>query len=153
MSNENSAFTWGVATSAYQIEGGSSDRGRSIWDRFVEIDGNVVDGSDGSVAVDHFSRWQDDIALMSRLGVTAYRFSIAWPRVMPDGIGHVSEKGLDFYDRLVDGLLEVGIEPWATLYHWDLPETLEDQGGWPDLLVGIGVAGHVLDAHREHEER
>jgi beta-glucosidase len=126
-------FSWGAATSAYQIEGAAREdgKGESIWDRFVRIPGAVSDGSSGEVACDHYHRWRDDIALMAELGLRAYRFSMAWARVMPDGGGPVNERGLAFYDRLVDGLLEAGIEPWVTLYHWDLPQALEDAGGWP----------------------
>lgn len=126
------AFTWGVATSAYQIEGAASKRAESIWDRFAHAPGNVLDGGSGDVACDHFHRWPEDVALMAELGVDAYRFSIAWTRVLPEGTGRIDETGLDFYSRLVDGLLDVGITPWVTLYHWDLPQILEDRGGWPE---------------------
>ena len=126
-------FTWGVATSAYQIEGytDADGRGESIWDRFAAKPGAIQDGTDGSRACEHYRRWGEDVALMDDLGVGAYRFSIAWPRVMPTGRGPVNKKGLDFYDHLVDALLERGIKPWATLYHWDLPQALQDAGGWP----------------------
>ena len=125
-------FLWGVATSAYQIEGAATEdgRGESIWDRFCRRPGAIADGSDGSVACDHYRLWRQDLELLSGLGVRAYRFSVAWPRVVPDGRGAVNPRGLDFYDRLVDGLLERGIAPFATLYHWDLPQRLEDEGGW-----------------------
>jgi beta-glucosidase len=124
-------FLWGTATSSYQIEGatGEDGRGESIWDRFCARPGAIGDGSSGAVACDHYRLWRDDIALMRELGVHAYRFSIAWPRIAPDG-RRIEPRGLDFYDRLVDGLLAAGIEPWATLYHWDLPQALEDRGGW-----------------------
>ncbi|HVK74185.1 MAG TPA: GH1 family beta-glucosidase [Kofleriaceae bacterium] len=127
------AFTWGAATSAYQIEGSTraDARGESIWDRFCRTPGAVAGGDHGDVACDHYVRWRDDLALMSELGLRAYRFSIAWPRVIPTGRGAVNARGLDFYDRLVDGLLAHGIAPVATLYHWDLPQVLEDAGGWP----------------------
>ncbi|HEY5952186.1 MAG TPA: GH1 family beta-glucosidase [Kofleriaceae bacterium] len=126
-------FAWGAATSAYQIEGAAHEdgRGESIWDRFCRTPGKVADGDHGDVACDHYRRWREDVALMRELGLRAYRFSIAWPRVMPTGRGAVNERGLDFYDRLVDELLAAGIAPVATLYHWDLPQTLEDAGGWP----------------------
>lgn len=126
-------FIWGTATSSYQIEGAVHDDGRSesIWDRFSHTPGKIVDGSNGDVACDHYHRWQDDIALMRDLGMQAYRFSIAWPRILPNGRGQVNLAGLDFYRRLVDGLLEAGITPFATLYHWDLPQVLQDEGGWP----------------------
>src|SRR5262249_53686585 len=122
-----------TATSSYQIEGAPSEdgRGESIWDRFCLMPGKIADGSSGEHACDHYHRFGEDIALMQRLGLGAYRFSIAWPRVIPQGRGTVNQRGLDFYDRLVDGLLAAGIEPFPTLYHWDLPQPLEDAGGWP----------------------
>jgi len=130
-------FLWGAATSSYQIEGAieADGRGESIWDRFCTEPGAIADRSSGAVACDHFHRWPDDIALLRGLGLGAYRFSIAWPRVLPTGTGAVNEAGLDFYDRLVDGLLAAGIVPYPTLYHWDLPQILEDRGGWPSRLV------------------
>jgi beta-glucosidase len=126
-------FVYGAATSAYQIEGAVSvdGRGESIWDRFARSPGSVIDGSDGSFACDHYHRFREDIELMRWLGLHAYRFSIAWPRVLPNGRGAVNERGLDFYERLVDTLLETGITPYVTLYHWDLPQVLEEAGGWP----------------------
>ncbi|TDB94187.1 GH1 family beta-glucosidase [Actinomadura sp. 7K534] len=125
-------FRWGVATAAYQVEGAVDEDGRgpSTWDTFSRTPGRVRDGHTGDVACDHYHRWPADVALMKDLGVDSYRFSIAWPRVQPAGIGPVNTKGLDFYDRLVDGLLAAGISPAATLYHWDLPQPLEDAGGW-----------------------
>ncbi|MPZ52060.1 MAG: beta-glucosidase [Acidimicrobiia bacterium] len=125
----SSDFTWGVSTSAFQIEGAThaDDRGESIWDRF-HAEGHMPDG--GEPATDHYHRYQEDIALMGELGVGGYRFSIAWPRVMPDG-KTINPAGLDFYDRLVDELLAAGIAPWPTLYHWDLPIAVQDRGGWP----------------------
>ncbi|SNR37435.1 GH1 family beta-glucosidase [Actinomadura mexicana] len=125
-------FRWGVATAAYQIEGAVAEDGRgpSTWDTFSHTPGRTRDGHTGDVACDHYHRWPEDVALMAGLGVDAYRFSIAWPRVQPSGSGAVNAKGLDFYDRLVDGLLLAGIAPAATLYHWDLPQPLEDAGGW-----------------------
>ncbi len=119
-------FVWGVATSSYQIEGAvaADGRGESIWDRFCARPGAIADGSSGAGACEHYARWEQDLDLMSWLGVGAYRFSIAWPRVLPAGRGAVNARGLDFYDRLVDGLLERGITPAATLYHWDLPQCL-----------------------------
>lgn len=124
-------FVLGTATAAYQIEGAvaADGRGESIWDRFSHTPGFIADGSNGDVACDHFHLWRDDIALMRRLGTGAYRFSIAWPRVMPTGRGAANASGLDFYDHLVDGLLESGITPYVTLYHWDLPQALQDDGG------------------------
>jgi beta-glucosidase len=126
-------FHWGAATAAYQIEGAVREDGRgpSIWDTFSHTPGKTVDGDTGDVACDHYHRYRDDVALMAELGLTAYRFSIAWPRVQPGGQGPANQKGLDFYRRLVDELLAYDIEPWVTLYHWDLPQQLEDEGGWP----------------------
>ena len=125
-------FLWGVATSAFQIEGAHDidGRGRSIWDTYAEQPGFIEDGSNAKVACDHYRRYAEDIGVMRSLGVGAYRFSVAWPRVLPTGRGKVNAAGLDFYDRLVDGLLAAGIAPWVTLYHWDLPQALEDEGGW-----------------------
>ncbi|MEA2000873.1 MAG: GH1 family beta-glucosidase [Actinomycetota bacterium] len=122
-------FSWGVATSAYQIEGGrfQQGKGESIWDRFADT-GRMTDS--GDVACDHFHRWRGDIALMAELGVTSYRFSTSWTRIVPDGVGKVNQAGLDFYSQLVDEMLAKGITPWLTLYHWDLPQDLQDSGGW-----------------------
>ncbi|MCL4823251.1 MAG: family 1 glycosylhydrolase, partial [Anaerolineales bacterium] len=126
-------FTWGVATSAYQIEGAWNEDGRgvSIWDTFSHTKGRIVNDENGDVAADHYHRWKDDFALMSELGVKAYRFSTAWPRILPAGTGAVNKKGLDFYDRIVDEALKRKIEPYVCLFHWDLPQALQDQGGWP----------------------
>ncbi|GER85507.1 MAG: beta-glucosidase [Thermogemmatispora sp.] len=125
-------FFWGAATSSYQVEGAVAEDGRgpSIWDDFSATPGKVVDGQSGAQAADHYHRYREDVALMARLGLNAYRFSIAWPRVLPEGRGLVNQAGLDFYDRLVDALLEAGIQPFVTLYHWDLPSALEREGGW-----------------------
>jgi beta-glucosidase len=125
-------FTWGVATSSFQIEGAAAEDGRSesIWDRLCATPGAIEDGTDGKVACDHYHRWREDVALIASLGMGAYRFSIAWPRVLPEGTGRINAAGLDFYERLVDGLLERGVRPFATLYHWDLPQVLQDRGGW-----------------------
>ena len=114
---------WGAATSSYQIEGAvtADGRGESIWDRFCATPGKIADGSSGAVACDHYHRWRDDVEVMRQIGLDAYRFSIAWPRVVPSGVGTVNRRGLDFYDRLVDVLLQAGIAPLPTLYHWDLP--------------------------------
>jgi beta-glucosidase len=128
------AFVWGAATSAYQVEGAVSEdgRGESIWDRFVSVPGNVAAGHTGNVACDAYHRYREDIQLMRELGLTGYRFSISWPRIFPDGTGPTNGAGLDFYDRFVEELLANGIEPFPTLYHWDLPQALEDAGGWPE---------------------
>ncbi len=125
-------FVFGASTASYQIEGAVDEdgRGRSVWDTFCDEPGRIVDGSSGAVACDHYHRHAEDVALMKGLGLDGYRFSIAWPRIQPDGSGPANEKGLGFYDRLVDELLAAGIAPMATLFHWDLPQTLEDAGGW-----------------------
>jgi beta-glucosidase len=126
-------FIWGVATSAYQIEGAwnKDGKGESIWDRFSHTPGKIAHGDTGDIACDHYHRWREDVALMKELGLHAYRFSISWPRLLPESRGRVNDAGLDFYSRLVDGLLEATSEPFITLYHWDLPQALQDQGGWP----------------------
>jgi beta-glucosidase len=125
-------FLWGAATSAYQIEGGvhEDDRGESIWDRFSHAPGNVANGDNGDVSTDHYRRWREDVATMAAMDLGAYRFSIAWPRLFPDGRGPFNVNGAAFYDRLVDALLDDGIVPAPTLYHWDLPAALDDEGGW-----------------------
>ena len=126
------SFLWGAATAAYQIEGGAAEGGRgpSIWDTFSHTPGRVLAGDTGDVAADHYHRFREDVALMGKLGLGAYRFSTAWPRVQPGGRGPANPEGLAFYDELVDELLGAGIEPVLTLYHWDLPQELEDAGGW-----------------------
>jgi beta-glucosidase len=138
-------FLWGVASSAPQIEGGRHEggRGESIWDRFAATPGKVADGSNLDIACDHYHRWREDIELMKWLGLGAYRFSIAWPRIQPTGKGKPNPAGLDFYDALVDGLLEAGIEPFPTLYHWDLPQALQDQGGWPERDTAKAFADYA----------
>lgn len=125
-------FVWGAATSAYQIEGSplADGAGPSIWQRFAHTPGMMANGDTGDIACDHYHRYKDDVQLMRALGLKSYRFSIAWGRVLPDGTGRINQKGLDFYSRLVDELLENGIEPNATLFHWDLPAALDDRGGW-----------------------
>jgi beta-glucosidase len=125
-------FLWGAATAAYQIEGAWNEdgKGESCWDRFAHTPGKILNGDTGDVACDHYHRWKEDVALMKRLGLTAYRFSTAWSRILPSGRGAVNPAGLDFYSRLVDALLEAGITPFVTLFHWDLPQALEDEGGW-----------------------
>jgi beta-glucosidase len=141
-------FRWGVATSAYQIEGAAREDGRgpSIWDTFCRQPGRIRDGSTGDVACDHYHRYREDVALMKALGVSAYRFSIAWPRLFPAGSGAPNPAGLAFYQRLVDELLANGIEPFPTLYHWDLPQALQDRGGWESRDTAqafADYAGHV----------
>ncbi len=126
-------FTWGAATASYQVEGAVDEdgRGASIWDVFSHTPGRVARNETGDVACDHYHRYREDVGLLASLGLNAYRFSVAWPRVLPAGRGRVNQAGLDFYDRLVDELLAHGIAPFVTLYHWDLPQALEDAGGWP----------------------
>jgi beta-glucosidase len=136
-------FVWGMATSSYQVEGAwdADGKGESIWDRFSHTPGKIRDGDTGDVACDHYHRYMEDIAMMKGIGLKAFRFSISWPRVLPLGTGMVNQAGLDFYSRLVDGLLEAGIEPFITLYHWDLPQALQDNGGW----VNREVTGHFVE--------
>ena len=125
-------FKWGVSTSSYQIEGAAREDGRgpSIWDTFSRIPGAVANSDNGDIACDHYHRFHEDLDLIKWLGVGAYHFSIAWPRVIPNATGKINQKGIDFYDRLIDGALVRGIEPWPTLYHWDLPQAAQDRGGW-----------------------
>ncbi len=127
-----SNFLWGAATAAFQIEGAwdADGKGPSIWDRFSQTLGNVTGNHTGNVACDHYSRYPEDISIMRQLGLKAYRFSVSWPRVIPEGFGRINPAGLDFYDRLVDALLAANIEPYLTLHHWDLPQTLYEKGGW-----------------------
>ena len=132
MSRIGDDFIWGVASASYQVEGGAHEGGRSesIWDRFASVPGNIENGDTGDVACDQYHRYEEDVRIMKELGIKAYRFSIAWPRVIPTGTGKVNKEGLDYYVRLVDALLEAGIEPMVTMYHWDLPQVLQDRGGW-----------------------
>ncbi|MFJ4520883.1 GH1 family beta-glucosidase [Streptomyces sp. NPDC088810] len=138
-------FLWGTATAAYQIEGAVAEDGRapSIWDTFSHTPGKIANGDHGDVACDHYHRWREDIGLMRQLGVNAYRLSVAWPRVIPGGTGPVNPKGLAFYDELVDALLEAGITPSVTLYHWDLPQVLQDRGGWPERDTALAFAEYA----------
>jgi beta-glucosidase len=135
-------FLWGASTSAYQVEGAAHEdgRGSSVWDDFAAIPGKTYQGETGAVAADHYHRVDTDIELMVQLGLGAYRFSIAWPRILPDGTGLVNQAGLDFYDRLVDTLLAKGVEPFPTLYHWDLPSPLQRNGGWVDRATAYAFA-------------
>ena len=125
-------FLWGAATAAYQIEGAHDvdGRGESIWDRFSHTPGKVRNGDTGDVACNHYNLWEEDLTLMRAMGLKSYRFSLAWPRILPHGRGTVNQKGLDFYRRLLEALLEADIVPSVTLFHWDLPQTLQDEGGW-----------------------
>jgi len=143
-----SDFLFGVATAAYQIEGAAHEDGRtdSIWDAFARVPGAVVDGHDGEVACDHYHRYESDVAMMADLGLQTYRFSTSWSRIRPDG-GPVNQKGLDFYSRLVDSLLEKNIKPWLTLYHWDLPQALEEKGGWTNRDTAYRFAEYAADVH------
>src|SRR4051812_6618228 len=127
-------FFWGTATAAYQIEGAWNEdgKGESVWDRFAHTPGKIRDGSTGDIACDHYHRYREDIALMRALRLNSYRFSISWPRIQANGFGPANPKGIDFYNRLVDALLQANIRPLVTLYHWDLPQALEDAGGWPN---------------------
>ncbi|MCA1738853.1 MAG: family 1 glycosylhydrolase, partial [Actinobacteria bacterium] len=144
-------FLWGAATAAYQVEGAVDEDGRgpSIWDTFSHTPGNVLHEDTGDIACDQYHRLEEDLDLMAGLGINAYRFSVAWPRIQPEGSGPVNQKGLDYYRRLVDGLLERSIEPMLTLYHWDLPQALEDRGGWVSREISerfAGYAGLVYEA-------
>ena len=138
-------FTWGAATASYQIEGAwhEDGKGESIWDRFSHTPGKIEGGDTGDVACDHYHRWREDLSLMKQLGLKAYRFSTAWPRVLPTGSGPINSAGLDFYDRLVDSLLEANIQPFVTLYHWDLPQALQDLGGWGNRAVSSHFADYA----------
>jgi beta-glucosidase len=149
------SFRWGVSTSALQVEGAVAADGRtpSVWDTFCAVPGHIHDDDTPDPACDHYRRWRDDLDLLSALGVNAYRFSVSWPRVLPDGSGPVNAAGLDFYDRLVDGLLARGIEPWLTLFHWDLPQVLEDAGGWPNRDTAKAFAGFADAVSRRLGDR
>ncbi|RMH54158.1 MAG: beta-glucosidase [Candidatus Hydrogenedentota bacterium] len=138
-------FLWGTATSAFQIEGAAFEDGKgpSIWDDFTRVPGAVRNGHTADVACGHYHRWREDVALMKRIGVNAYRFSVSWPRVRPGGIGKVNQKGLDFYSRLVDALLDASIEPCVTLYHWDLPRELYRRGGWRNREIADWFAEYT----------
>ncbi|MDJ0497095.1 MAG: GH1 family beta-glucosidase [Acidimicrobiia bacterium] len=138
-------FVWGAATAAFQIEGAldADGRGESIWDRFSRTPGNIRNGDSAAIACDHYNLWQKDVAIMKEIGLNGYRFSISWPRVFPSGTGKMNPAGLGFYDRLVDALLEAGITPFPTLYHWDLPQGLEDAGGWPRRSTAYAFADYA----------
>jgi beta-glucosidase len=148
MSGFDKDFLWGSATSAYQIEGGISEGGKkdSIWDTFCRKPGTIRDHSSGEVACEHLKNWKQDVGLMSQIGLQSYRFSISWTRILPNGIGEINQEGIDFYDRLIDELLEKNILPFITLFHWDLPEALEKQGGWlnPEIAKWFGEYSGIL---------
>jgi len=148
-------FAWGVATAAYQVEGavGEDGRGDSVWDTFCRQPGVIRDGQTGDVAADHYHRWPEDIELMAKLGIETYRFSLAWPRIQPAGSGAINAPGLDFYDRLTDALLARGINPMPTLYHWDLPQPLEDAGGWMARDTAYRFADYAVIAAERLADR
>jgi beta-glucosidase len=148
-------FVWGAATAAYQIEGAAAEDGKgpSIWDAFCKKPGAIWNGQSGDVACDHYHRYKEDIALARSLGLRAYRFSVSWPRVLPEGVGAVNAKGLDFYDRLVDALLEAKVDPWLTLYHWDLPLALQRRGGWLERDVAAWFADYATVVARRLGDR
>ena len=148
-------FVFGAATAAYQIEGAVDvdGRGPSIWDTFSHTPGKTFQGHTGDVAVEHYTRYPEDVALMGELGLSAYRFSVAWSRVLPEGSGRVEQRGLDFYRRLVDELLSAGVDPWLTLYHWDLPQALQDRGGWTDRDTALRFADYAGVVHEALGDR
>ena len=150
-----SGFIWGASTSSYQIEGATNQdgRGASVWDTFCKMKDRIANGQSGDEACDHYHRYGEDIRLLTELGIQAYRFSIAWPRVLPHGRGAPNEKGLDFYDRLIDGLLEVGIDPCICLYHWDLPQALADLGGWTNRDSRGWFADYAMLVARRYGDR
>ena len=148
-------FVWGVATSAFQIEGAPHEDGRlpSIWDDFCRTPYAIDNGDDGEIACDSYRRWPDDLALLRQIGVDAYRFSVAWPRVLPTGLGPVNARGLDYYDRIVDDLLQAGIRPFVTLYHWDLPSALQEAGGWVSRDTALRLADFADQVGRRLGDR
>ncbi|MGE0154455.1 MAG: GH1 family beta-glucosidase [Reyranellaceae bacterium] len=148
-------FLWGASTSSYQIEGAADEDGRgpSIWDMRCRMPGKIENGDTGDIACDHYHRWHEDLELMRELGVGAYRFSVAWPRLLPQGRGLANEKGLDFYDRLIDALLKAKIEPWLCLYHWDLPQALHERGGWANRDSAAWFADYAALAAQRYGDR
>ncbi len=148
------SFKWGISSAAYQIEGAVAEDGRgpSIWDLFGKA-GRIANGDTGDVACDHYHRYKEDVALMKRLGAQVYRFSVAWPRVLPQGRGQANQLGLDFYDRLIDEVQKSGIEPWLCLYHWDLPQALDDLGGWQNRDVAGWFADYTALIARRYADR
>jgi beta-glucosidase len=147
-------FVFGTATASYQIEGGQTDgRGPSIWDSFSRTPGNVVDGDTGEIACDHYNRWAEDLDLLREGGFDAYRFSFAWPRLIPEGTGRINQAGIDYYDRVIDGMLARGLKPFATLYHWDLPSALQDKGGWMNRDIADWFTDYALLIHNHFGDR
>ncbi|MBQ0936012.1 GH1 family beta-glucosidase [Ideonella paludis] len=148
-------FVWGVATSAFQIEGAArtDGKGLSIWDTFCQVPGAIADASNGDIACEHYQRWESDLDIVANLGVSAYRFSVSWPRVRPGGRGEWNPKGLDFYERLVDGLLQRGVAPYITLNHWDLPQELQDQGGWANRDTVHRFVEYAVGLHQRLGDR
>ncbi|MBY6274356.1 MAG: aryl-phospho-beta-D-glucosidase, partial [Bacillaceae bacterium] len=149
-------FLWGAASSAYQVEGAWNEDGKglSIWDKFVRIPGKTFKGTTGDVAVDHYHRYKEDIALMAEMGLKAYRFSVAWTRIFPNGHGEVNQKGLDFYNRLIDELLKHNIEPILTIYHWDLPQAFQDEyGGWESRKIVEDFKNYCVTLFKEFGDR
>ena len=148
-------FIWGAATASYQIEGAVGEGGRrpSIWDTFAHTPGKIFNGDTGDVADDHYHRYDEDVALLADLGATHYRFSLAWPRLQPEGRGPLNQAGADFYERLVDALLARGVQPWVTVYHWDLPQALEDAGGWPARDTAARFAEYAGLAYERLRDR
>lgn len=148
-------FLWGASTSSYQVEGAANEDGRapSVWDTYCRMKGRVLNGDTGDIACDHYRRYPEDIALMRELGVDVYRFSIAWSRVLPRGRGAANEKGLAFYDRLIDATLEAGIQPWICLYHWDLPQALQELGGWTNRDCAGRFGDYALLCARRYGDR
>lgn len=148
-------FSWGSATASYQIEGAYQDGGRSmsIWDTFSHTPGKVVNGDTGDVACDHYHRYMEDIKIMKDLGIQSYRFSLAWPRIIPGGTGEIGKHGIDFYNRLIDALLDAGIQPTATLYHWDLPQVLQDKGGWANRDIVGWITDYATVAAEQFGDR
>lgn len=148
-------FVWGEATAAYQVEGASHEDGKGlhIWDVFCREKGRIEDGSSGDIACDHYHRFAEDVSIMKEMGIKAYRFSLSWSRILPDGIGSVNEKGINFYDRLIDELKAAGIEPYITLFHWDYPYALYEKGGWmnPDSVLWFGEYARVVAEHFSHK--
>jgi len=147
-------FVFGAASASFQVEGGWTDgRGASIWDSFAATPGNIFENQNAETACDHYSRWPEDLDLLAEAGLDAYRFSIAWPRLIPEGTGAVNQAGIDFYDRLIDGMLERAIKPFATLYHWDLPSTLQDRGGWANRDIADWFADYASLVQRHYGDR